>query len=132
VTLVFTTSVLEAMSSTGNRLAGRRRRKGLQYQLNRTGNQMSPIHKKQEMNIAGLLADLRTRKQQIEHVIALLEELQPQAAPGSRRGRKSMGQKEREEVSVRMSKYWANRRMKAVARTAGDAPGVKSAFSGAE
>ena len=65
------------------------------------------------MDIAQTLEQLYAEKQRLERAIAALQQLQaPQIAPdsGNRRGRKSMGAKEREEVSQRMTKYWANRR----------------------
>jgi hypothetical protein len=69
------------------------------------------------MDLYKAIQDLYAEKEKLERVIASLEELQrtagavpvlPQRA--SRRGRKSMNAKERQEVSERMKKYWANRR----------------------
>jgi hypothetical protein len=69
------------------------------------------------MDLYKAIQDLYAEKEKLERVIASLEELQRAAgsvpAPtrgGRRRGRKSMGTKERQEVSERMKKYWANRR----------------------
>ncbi len=71
------------------------------------------------MDLYKAIQDLYAEKEKLERVIASLEELQRTAgslpaAPvsGKRRGRKSMSAKEREEVSERMKRYWANRRKK--------------------
>lgn len=67
------------------------------------------------MDIAAVLQELYLQKERLEKAIAALEDLQ--ATPtsvgvlgGKRRGRKSMGAEERQEVSRRMTKYWASRR----------------------
>lgn len=69
------------------------------------------------MDLYKALQDLYAEKAKLERAIASLEELQRvgAGAPGTsqaakRRGRKSMNPEEREEVSRRMRKYWANRR----------------------
>jgi hypothetical protein len=70
------------------------------------------------MNLYKAIQCLYDQKEKLERVIELLEELQRSGAPAAavapsaakRRGRKSMGSAEREEVSKRMKKYWANRR----------------------
>jgi hypothetical protein len=70
------------------------------------------------MNLYKAIQYLYTQKETLERVIASLEELQGSGASGAavapsvleRRGRKSMGSAEREEVSKRMKKYWAGRR----------------------
>jgi len=69
------------------------------------------------MDLYKAIQDLYAEKEKLERVIASLEELQRNAGldpelpkPGRRRGRKSMGAKERQDVSERMKKYWANRR----------------------
>ena len=64
------------------------------------------------MDPHAILLELQSRKTKLEEIIAELEGLQatdgfPRAA---RRGRKSMGAEEREEVSRRMTRYWANQR----------------------
>ena len=66
------------------------------------------------MDIPSLLNDLRAQKRQLEEAITSLEELQA-GSPSAvkRRGRKFMGDKERQEVSVRMKRYWASRRKQA-------------------
>ena len=70
------------------------------------------------MDLYKALQDLYAEKEKLERAIASLEELQRAAAsplPGTvpalkRRGRKSMNQVERKEVSERMKQYWAGRR----------------------
>jgi hypothetical protein len=64
------------------------------------------------------IQELRREKERLEGVIASLEELQRSAAvvpPLAQRvqcrGRKFMDPQERQEVSKRMKKYWASRRM---------------------
>ena len=66
------------------------------------------------MDLYKTIAELRARKDQLERVIAELEELQstdssPDPRSHKRRGRKFMGSEERAEVSRRMKTYWANR-----------------------
>ena len=69
------------------------------------------------MDLYKAIQDLYAEKEKLERVIASLEELQRAAEGGQvmlrggkRRGRKSMGDGERAEVSERMKKYWASRR----------------------
>jgi hypothetical protein len=69
------------------------------------------------MDLNKTIQDLYAEKEKLERVIASLEELQRASAANAqvvgrskRRGRKSMGSKERQEVSDRMKKYWADRR----------------------
>jgi hypothetical protein len=69
------------------------------------------------MDLYKAIQDLYAEKEKLEQVIASLEELQraggaPPKLPrtGSRRGRKTMDAGERQEVSERMKKYWADRR----------------------
>jgi len=70
------------------------------------------------MDLYKAIQDLYAEKDKLERVIASLEELQRTAAAtapllpkgAKRRGRKSMGARERAEVSERMKKYWASRR----------------------
>jgi len=71
------------------------------------------------MDLTKTIQDLYAEKEKLERVIASLEDLQrtAQASPAApdrskRRGRKSMGAEERQEVSERMKKYWASRRGK--------------------
>jgi seryl-tRNA synthetase len=70
------------------------------------------------MDLSKTIQDLYAEKEKLERVIASLEELQREANATShvigrskRRGRKSMGSTERQEVSERMKKYWASRRV---------------------
>lgn len=69
------------------------------------------------MDLYKAIQDLYAEKEKLERVIASLEELQrtagsvPALPKGvQRRGRKSMDAAERQEVSERMKRYWANRR----------------------
>jgi len=69
------------------------------------------------MDLYKAIQDLYAEKEKLERVIASLEELQRAAESGQvmlrgskRRGRKSMGDGERAEVSERMKRYWASRR----------------------
>ena len=70
------------------------------------------------IDLRNVLKDLYTERERLEHVITSLEALQQGSAAGlpplkkTNRGRKSMGAKERREVSERMRKYWAARRKK--------------------
>ncbi len=72
------------------------------------------------MDLYKAIQDLYAEKEKLERVIASLEELQraaeaaasPAAEGGKRRGRKSMGSKERQEVSERMKSYWESRKKK--------------------
>jgi hypothetical protein len=69
------------------------------------------------MDLTKALRELHLEKQRIDRAIVSLEELarDTRTAPipealGERRGRKSMGEAERRDVSARMKKYWASRR----------------------
>jgi hypothetical protein len=74
----------------------------------------------QECGIMDLQPTIRTLQLELERVemaIAQLEKLQDANGDGSgkpndksKRGRKSMGSEERQEVSLRMKRYWASRR----------------------
>jgi len=73
--------------------------------------------KRAPMDLHKTIGELRARKEQLERIIAQLEDLQSSGGQTSalagtprRRGRKSMGAKERAEVSKRMKNYWARRR----------------------
>ena len=66
------------------------------------------------MDLYKTIGELRARRDQLERAITQLEELHSGYAGATpptprRRGRKSMGAKERAEVSRRMKNYWANR-----------------------
>ena len=57
------------------------------------------------------LRELYAEKAKLDKAIATLESLVAgHSEPVSRRGRKSMSEDERKEVSERMRKYWASRR----------------------
>jgi len=65
------------------------------------------------MNLTEIIRSLYAEKARVEHSIAALESLDPSQAgsrPARRRGRKSMGEEERQQVSQRMKRYWASRR----------------------
>ena len=67
------------------------------------------------MDLYAAIRELYIDKQRLDRTIAALEELQSAqpsvaALPYKHRGRKSMGTGERQEVSERMKRYWANRR----------------------
>ena len=70
------------------------------------------------MNLSKKIVEyLYAEKRELERIIASLEDLQKSASEetavfpkaGRRRGRKSMSATERQEVSVRMKKYWKTR-----------------------
>ncbi len=62
------------------------------------------------------LRELYAEKAKLDKAIGTLESLMAGTAePISRRGRKSMSEDERKEVSERMQKYWASRRKTAKA-----------------
>jgi len=69
------------------------------------------------MDLYATIQQLKSEKQKIERAISQLEELQTRGGPASfevplrtRPGRKSMGPEERQQVAVRMKRYWASRR----------------------
>ncbi len=69
------------------------------------------------MDLHEILRKLRNERKKLDEVIANLERLYEtpeaeKAAPKKRRGRKSMDDQARKEVSDRMKKYWASRREK--------------------
>jgi len=66
------------------------------------------------MDLYKTISELRARRDQLERIIAQLEELRSGESNSGlrstkRRGRKFMGPEERAEVSRRMKQYWANR-----------------------
>jgi hypothetical protein len=71
------------------------------------------------MDLSDAIQKLYSEKERLLRVISALEALQQGSqlesvtVQRSRRGRKSMDSEERQEVSLRMKKYWANRRMSA-------------------
>lgn len=66
------------------------------------------------MDLNGTIRDLRAEIEKIDAVIAELEALNRSDTrlieSRSTRGRKSMGEAERREVSARMKRYWETRR----------------------
>ena len=82
------------------------------------------------MDLYKAIQDLYAEKEKLERVIASLEDLQraagggipPAPSSGKRRGRKSMGSEERQEVSERMKKYWAGRRQAGEDEPGGEDP----------
>jgi hypothetical protein len=69
------------------------------------------------MDLSDAIQKLYAEKESLVRAISALEALQHDANIGaavarrSRRGRKSMNPEERQEVSLRMKKYWAGRRL---------------------
>jgi hypothetical protein len=64
------------------------------------------------MDLNRTIVDLRAQRDKLEAIIKQLEALDGTGTrkPRSPRGRKSMGEAERREVSVRMKRYWKSRR----------------------
>ena len=64
------------------------------------------------MDLQETIRQLELLKRKVELVIAELEQLQGKegGVSSNRRGRKSMGSEERQQVSERLKRYWANRR----------------------
>jgi hypothetical protein len=70
------------------------------------------------MDLNGILADLYARKRFLDRTILELEKLQEagkwrgflKSPKVGRRGRKSMSEAERAQVSIRMKLYWTSRR----------------------
>jgi len=68
------------------------------------------------MDLLETLRDLYAQRETLKRAIATLESMardRERSLPtssGKRRGRKSMGAKERQEVSKRMKRYWETRR----------------------
>ena len=79
------------------------------------------------MNINKAIRELYEEKKRLDHVIASLEEMQRTGAlleaalPERRRGRKSMDEQGRQEVSERMKRYWEARRKQGAALEQGEA-----------
>jgi hypothetical protein len=72
---------------------------------------------KRNMDLLKVIVELRRERERLDRVIASIEGLQETtgaatngAARIGRRGRKSMGAAERQQVSARMKKYWEGRR----------------------
>ena len=72
------------------------------------------------MDLNQTIREFREEHARLSAAIAQLESLNhfSEAAPRSRRGRKSMAEAERREVSERMKRYWASRRLAKVGATA--------------
>ncbi len=68
------------------------------------------------MDIQETIRQLQLERERIDAAIACLQELEAGASTSGslkkRRGRKSMPPEERREVSDRMKRYWANRRLR--------------------
>ena len=62
------------------------------------------------LDLNNTLRDLRWELEKINQAITTLEHIHANPPQKGRRGRKSMGQAERAEVSNRMKSYWAGRR----------------------
>ena len=67
------------------------------------------------MDLTQTLEQLYAHKQKLERALELLHQLQAGGPTtgqpgGKRRGRKSMPAEERQEVSARMKRYWAEQR----------------------
>ena len=67
------------------------------------------------MDLLGTINYLILQKERLDHAIAQLEALQDpnqnyERVVSKKRGRKSMGDAERAQVSERMRKYWADRK----------------------
>jgi hypothetical protein len=75
------------------------------------------------MDLSDAIQKLYAEKDSLMRAISALEALQNDAKLGSsavsrsRRGRKSMDPEERQEVSLRMKKYWASRRVATAAES---------------
>lgn len=73
------------------------------------------------MDLHEAIQKLYAEKESLMRAIAALEALQASSngtaeITRSKRGRKSMNPEERQEVSLRMKKYWASRRVQKEAR----------------
>ncbi len=67
------------------------------------------------MDLDRIIRDLRTEKERLDRAIASLEDLTKTGAVTpivvtKRRGRKTMDEDERKEVSARMREYWRKRK----------------------
>ena len=62
------------------------------------------------INLTPVIRGLQDELKRVEAAIAALGAVPQGAQPQSRRGRKSMGDAERLDVSARMKAYWSNRR----------------------
>jgi hypothetical protein len=77
------------------------------------------------MDLSDAIQKLYAERDSLMRAISVLEALQLDTKAGSgvlaksRRGRKSMKPEERQEVSLRMKKYWESRRTAPAAQSAG-------------
>jgi hypothetical protein len=68
------------------------------------------------VDLRKVIRSLRAELNRINDAIGVLEGLEsvgedaPAAKPSSKRGRKTMGEEERQQVSQRMRRYWAGKR----------------------
>ena len=60
------------------------------------------------MDLQAVIQDLKEERQRLAQALAAMESLTQDGH--HRRGRKSMGAAERQQVSARMKRYWASRR----------------------
>lgn len=76
------------------------------------------------MDLYRIIFELVQERNRLQRIIESLESMGsggevPVRASGKRRGRKSMDEKAREEVSARMKRYWARRRAEQSERAGG-------------
>lgn len=67
------------------------------------------------MDLYKIIKELQEDLSRIDHLIAILEQMQPwNSSPSAkaRRGRKAMSEAEKREVSRRMKAYWETKRKK--------------------
>lgn len=70
------------------------------------------------MDLIKIIRELRDERDKLEQILFSLEQLQsvahqkPEPEPTAKRGRRSMDPEARIEVSLRMKRYWADRRAK--------------------
>ncbi len=81
------------------------------------------------MDLDQAIRALLEEKKRLDHLIAVLEELERgsnhiQTPARKRRGRKSMRPEERRQVSERMKRYWAQRKQQAQAAAEGGDAGA--------
>ncbi|HUA18875.1 MAG TPA: hypothetical protein VMB25_09030 [Bryobacteraceae bacterium] len=81
------------------------------------------------MDIVRTLRELYEEKKRLDAAIARLETRVGSRPPKSRRGRKSMGAAERQEVSRRMRRYWESRRAAKAALNSRAKSAARSAVS---
>jgi|SRR5579871_459399 len=82
------------------------------------------------MDLNSIIQGLHAEKERLENLISTLEALSGSDAPRrGKRGRKSMGPLEREEVSTRMRNYWAGRRENRTNDRAGVAGRQQASYS---